>query len=102
VIERTVATESSQLITVSSLPLHVLCGEVEAGASAASSVPPALSVLPENGLDIEAHVDAIRRDLMRQALQRCSGVQKDAARLLRMTYRAFRYHAEKYRLTGED
>jgi two-component system response regulator PilR (NtrC family) len=102
VIERTVATESSQLITVSSLPLHVLGGEVEAGASAASSVPPALSVLPENGLDIEAHVDAIRRDLMRQALQRCSGVQKDAARLLRMTYRAFRYHAEKYRLTGED
>jgi two-component system response regulator PilR (NtrC family) len=102
VIERTVATESSQLITVSSLPLHVLGGEVEAGASAASSVPPALSVLPENGLDIEAHVDAIRRDLMRQALQRCSGVQKDAARLVRMTYRAFRYHAEKYRLTGED
>jgi len=102
VVERTVATESSQLITVSSLPLHVLGGEVEAGVSAASSVPPALSVLPENGLDIEAHVDAIRRDLMRQALQRCSGVQKDAARLLRMTYRAFRYHAEKYRLTGED
>ena len=60
------------------------------------------SALPENGLDIEAHVDAIRRDLMRQALKRCGGVQKEAARLLRMTYRAFRYHAEKYNLTSEE
>jgi two-component system response regulator PilR (NtrC family) len=100
VIERTVATESSQLITVSSLPLHVLGGEVEVGAVAPG--PPALTALPEHGIDIEAHVDAIRRDLMRQALKRCGGVQKEAARMLRMTYRAFRYHAEKYRLTGED
>jgi two-component system response regulator PilR (NtrC family) len=100
--ERTVATESSQLITVSSLPLHVLGSEVETGGPAAASAPPPLSALPENGLDIEAHVEAIRRDLMRQALRRCGGVQKDAARLLRMTYRAFRYHAEKYRLTEED
>ena len=96
VIERTVATESSQLITVSSLPPSILDSELEAG------VLPGLSVLPEAGLDIEAHVDTIRRDLMRQALQRAGGVQKDAARMLRMTYRAFRYHAEKYNLTTED
>ena len=96
VIERTVATESSQLITVSSLPPSILGSELEAG------VLPGLSVLPEAGLDIEAHVDTIRRDLMRQALQRAGGVQKDAARMLRMTYRAFRYHAEKYNLTTED
>jgi DNA-binding NtrC family response regulator len=96
VIERTVATESSQLITVSSLPPSILESELEAG------VLPGLSVLPEAGLDIEAHVDTIRRDLMRQALQRAGGVQKEAARMLRMTYRAFRYHAEKYNLTAED
>jgi len=96
VIERTVATESSQLITVSSLPPSILDSELEAG------VLPGLSVLPEAGLDIEAHIDTIRRDLMRQALQRAGGVQKDAARMLRMTYRAFRYHAEKYNLTAED
>jgi two-component system response regulator PilR (NtrC family) len=61
-----------------------------------------LAVLPESGFDIEAHLDVIRRDLMRQALKRCGGVQKEAARLLQMTYRAFRYHAEKYNLTSED
>ena len=96
VVERTVATESSHLITVSSLPPSILGSATETG------LLPVLAALPEEGLDIEAHLDAMRRELMRQALGRCGGVQKDAARLLRMTYRAFRYHAEKYNLTMED
>ena len=96
VVERTVATESSHLITVSSLPPSVLESERESGTLVG------VAVLPEDGLDIEAHVDVVRRELMQQALRRCGGVQKDAARLLRMTYRAFRYHAEKYNLVAED
>ncbi len=95
-VERTVATESSYLITVSSLPPTILGSEMEGGAL------PGMPGLPEDGLDLEAHLDAMRRELMRQALVRCGGVQKDAARLLRMTYRAFRYHAEKFNLTAED
>lgn len=96
VVERTVAMEPSPLITVSSLPRNLLGAEAHEaqGASARS--------LPEDGLDLEAHLDGMRRELMRQALERCGGVQKDAARLLRMTYRAFRYHAEKFNLTTED
>ena len=96
VVERTVAMEPSPLITVSSLPRTLLGAEAHEaqGASARS--------LPEDGLDLEAHLDGMRRELMRQALERCGGVQKDAARLLRMTYRAFRYHAEKFNLTTED
>ena len=88
--------EPSPLITVSSLPRSLLGAEAHEaqGASARS--------LPEDGLDLEAHLDGMRRELMRQALERCGGVQKDAARLLRMTYRAFRYHAEKFNLTTED
>ena len=95
VIERTVAMEPSPLITVSSLPRSLLGGESEAARAAAT-------VLPEGGLDVEAHLDGVRRELMRQALERCGGVQKDAARLLRMTYRAFRYHAEKFNLTTTE
>jgi len=95
VVERTVATESSYLITVSSLPPTIL------GSNLESRSVPVTTALPEEGLDIEAHVDAVRRELMRQALERCGGVQKEAARLLHMTYRAFRYHAEKYHLTAE-
>jgi len=96
VVERTVATESSYLITVSSLPPSVLGSAAEAGA------PPVMTVLPEDGLDIEAHLETMRRELMRQALERCGGVQKEAARMLRMTYRAFRYHAEKFNLAPEE
>ncbi len=96
VIERAVAMERSSLITVGSLPTSLL-----SAASLAASRDAGLT-LPVEGLDIEAHLDAIRRDLMRQALERCRGVQKEAAGLLRMTYRAFRYHAEKYRLTTEE
>ncbi len=96
VVERTVATESSVLITVSALPPTIL------GSSPDAATSPVMAALPEDGLDIEAHLDAMRRELMRQALERCGGVQKDAARLLKMTYRAFRYHAEKYSLALEE
>lgn len=96
VMERAVAMEPSSLITLSSLPRTLF-------AAAASSHQTALGLsLPEEGLNIEAHLDAIRRELMVQALERCRGVQKDAARLLNMTYRAFRYHAEKFNLAGKD
>ncbi len=96
VIEQAVAMESSPLITVGSLPQRIL-GELAAAPPRSTGM-----VLPEEGLDLEAYTEAVRRELMRQALERCRGVQKDAARLLRMTYRAFRYHAEKYNLVQPE
>ena len=39
---------------------------------------------------------------MHQALVRTSGNQKEAAKLLRLSYRAFRYHAEKLGLGRES
>jgi two-component system response regulator PilR (NtrC family) len=96
VVERTVAMEPSPLITVSSLPPAILGSEARAGAADRETT------LPEDGLDLEAHLGAIRRELMVAALNRCGGVQKRAAQMLRLSYRAFRYHAEKYNLTTED
>ena len=96
VIEQAVAMEPSRLITVSSLPATVLGGLEEHSQQLLGTL------LPSEGLDLEAHLDAVRRELMRQALDRCAGVQKDAARLLRMSYRAFRYYAEKLRLKTEE
>ncbi len=37
---------------------------------------------------------------MRQALDRSGGVQTQAAELLRMSFRSFRYYARKSGLTG--
>ncbi len=95
VIERMVAMEPANLLTVSSLPPAVL------GFDPGEPVR-RLHTVPEDGLDIEAYLDNLRLDLMRQALERAGGVQKRAAELLRMSYRAFRYHAGKYRLATEE
>jgi two-component system response regulator PilR (NtrC family) len=95
-VERTVAMEPSPLITVSSLPPSIL------GSDARRHAADPATLLPEDGLDIETHLNSIRRELMVAALNRSGGVQKRAAELLRLSYRAFRYHAEKFNLASED
>ncbi|MEO1084807.1 MAG: helix-turn-helix domain-containing protein, partial [Acidobacteriota bacterium] len=50
--------------------------------------------------DLEAYLDDIRSELMQQALERSEGVQTQAAEMLQMTFRSFRYYAKKLGLTG--
>ncbi len=57
--------------------------------------------LPDEGLDLEAHLERIRAELMNQALDRCGGVQTKAAELLGMSFRSFRYYAKKVGVTAE-
>jgi two-component system response regulator PilR (NtrC family) len=90
-IERAVALSTSDVITAEDLP--------SALALAAAADEPGFS-LPEEGLDLENLLEGIRADLMRQALARTGGVQTQAAELLRMTFRSFRYYAKKAGLTG--
>ncbi|HET6412582.1 MAG TPA: sigma-54 dependent transcriptional regulator [Anaeromyxobacter sp.] len=52
--------------------------------------------LPEKGVDLQAHLDAIERRLLLQALERAGGVKTEAARLLALTFRSFRYRLAKY------
>jgi DNA-binding NtrC family response regulator len=94
VIERTVALEPTEMISSGSLPEHLR------GAPERTAVE--RTGLPEEGLDIEEYMDNVRRSLMRQALERTDGHQKKASELLRMSYRAFRYHAEKLGLVRDD
>jgi DNA-binding NtrC family response regulator len=94
VIERTIALESTEMISSGSLPEHL------------RGIPEETAIehmgLPEEGLDIDEYVDNVRRSLMRQALEKTDGHQKKASELLRMSYRAFRYHAEKLGLARDD
>jgi DNA-binding NtrC family response regulator len=94
IIERTVAMETSELISSGSLPEHLRGGS---GAPSFDHMG-----LPEEGIDLEEHLSAVRASLMRQALVRSGGQQKGAAELLRLSYRAFRYHAEKLGLAQDD
>ncbi len=94
VIERTVALEASAIISSGSLPEHLRGVAVGSWTDGVG--------LPEEGLDIDEYLDNVRRSLMHQALERTRGHQKNASELLRMSYRAFRYHAEKLGLAKDD
>ena len=58
--------------------------------------------LPAEGLNLEDYLESIRRQLMREALDRSRGVQTQAAELLGISFRSFRYYAKKAGLTGKD
>ncbi len=95
VIERAVALETADVIQLDSLPREVRQGRRDAPAE------PDV-VLPGGGLDLESHLEELRRRYMAEAMERCGGVQTRAAELLGMTFRSFRYFAKKYGLTGRD
>jgi DNA-binding NtrC family response regulator len=90
-IERTVALEPTEIISSGSLPEHLRGAPRDQYLGQAS--------LPEEGIDLEEFLESQRLLLMRQALERTDGNQKKAADLLRLSYRAFRYHAEKLGLS---
>ena len=94
IIERTVALEASEIISSGSLPEHLRGGP--------GGPPIEQSSLPEEGLDLEEYLDNMRLSLMRQALEKTGGQQKKASELLRMSYRAFRYHADKLGLVRDE
>ena len=54
--------------------------------------------IPEDGLDFDAWIADQERRLVAQALERAGGVKKDAAALLKVSARSFRYLADKYGL----
>ncbi len=92
VIERALALSTGEALGADDIPTHLL--RPGPGAAGATELPP-------EGMNLDAHLDDVRRDLMAQALERCVGVQTKAAELLGMTFRSFRYYGKKLGLTGE-
>jgi len=91
-MERAVALERSEAITVSSLPAAVQRGEARR--------PGQGSPMPQlpHGFDLEQHVQEIEREYIAEALRRAGGVKMKAAELLGMSFRSFRYYMKKYNL----
>ena len=92
-MERAVALERSPSILVESLPEQVR----GAAATAAGAVVPSEN-FPDNGFDLEQHVQHIEREYIAEALKRAGGVKVKAAELLGMSFRSFRYYMKKYDL----
>jgi two-component system response regulator PilR (NtrC family) len=92
VLERAVALEATPTVLMESLPATIR------GGAARTTGHQASVELPENGFDLEAHVQKIERGYLAEALQRAGGVQVKAAELLGMSFRSFRYYVKKYNL----
>ncbi len=93
VIERMIALEASDVLTTKSLPEHVLLG---------GSMPDVTFELPADGISLVDHLEGIGKIFMLKALERTGGVQTQAAELLRMSFRSFRYYAKKYDLISRE
>lgn len=58
--------------------------------------------LPNEGMDLEHFIGNMEKDLLLKALQRSKGIKKEAARLLGLNFRSFRYRLEKYGISKGD
>ena len=94
-IERAVALERTPAVLPDSLPEAVR-------ASDAASPAPGSQGIEESplsdGFDLEQHVQGIEREYIMEALRRSNGVKKNAAELLGLSFRQFRYLLKKYNI----
>jgi two-component system response regulator PilR (NtrC family) len=97
-IERAVALESAQRITVESLPDRIRNAfqETVAHADGNSNGNGHGMLLPSEGLNLEDHIGQLERSYLLAAMERSGGVRTRAAELLQMSYRSFRHYAKKY------
>jgi two-component system response regulator PilR (NtrC family) len=91
VIERAVALETTDQLTPMSFPSHIKDLD-----DREKQQRPVTIALPPEGIELDATVSNVEKDLMLQALERVGWVQKHAAELLRISFRAFRHKAKKY------
>ena len=97
VIERAVALEASDVVRADGLPM-----EIRAGRASSKESLLGLLALEDEGIDLETVLEQVRAHYMREALSKRGGVQIQAARLLGMSFRSFRYFAKKYGLVARN
>ena len=88
-MERCVVLGRGETLTEDSLPPQIRAGVETSGDSS-------FVALPEEGLDLDAYLGAIEKDILLKALDRTGGVRKRAAELLGITFRSIRYRLAKF------
>jgi two-component system response regulator PilR (NtrC family) len=89
VIERAMAMESGEAVTSDSLP------PILSGGEAAGDVGQSAAEFPPEGVNLEEILDRIEQSYVRKALEKARGNRQEAARLLGLTMRSFRYRLAK-------
>ena len=95
IIERAVALEHHDVILPESLPDFL-------NQPAECLLPLAPVGLPDQGMNLDATIEDIERRLLSEALRRSKGVKKDAAELLGISFRSFRYRLAKLGLAAAE
>jgi two-component system response regulator PilR (NtrC family) len=93
-VERAVTLADGPVIEPGVLPPGLQGHAAPAPAAAATA-------LPDEGLDLQAHLDRVERAILERALERTGGVKTEAARLLSLTFRSLRYRLAKFGIGGE-
>ncbi len=93
VIERAVVMTQGTELTVESFPKSLMGGHAPTGHPTVD--------IPTEGMDFDRVIAEIEKDLLVQALQKTGWVKKEAARMLNMSFRSFRYKLSKYDISKE-
>jgi two-component system response regulator PilR (NtrC family) len=90
-MERAVALETSQEISMGVLPARIAGYQTPLDLAAGDTVR-----LPPEGLDFEQQMAEAERRYLQAALEAGNGVRTRAAELLKISYRSFRHYAKKH------
>jgi two-component system response regulator PilR (NtrC family) len=94
-IERAVTLATSDQLALDAFPSL-------AGLRGAEPSPNAIDHLPDDGLDLEHHLEDYERTILIKALEKTGGNRTEAARLLHVSFRSMRYRLSKLGITGMD
>lgn len=93
-LERAVTLEISSKIRLESLSKNIRMGE--------QAISDDEKISLGTGIHLESYLEELRKEYMSKALEKCNGVQSQAAKMLGMTFRSFRYFAKKYGFSGQN
>ena len=97
-IERAVTLGQDDYLTVNDLPQRVR--EAERGHLLSGNFE--LHEIPDQGLPMEDLLEAYESHLLTMALKKTNGKKKEAAKLLGLSFRSFRYRVAKLGIHNED
>lgn len=106
IIERSLAVERGSEISLPSLGFPASARVTSAlgtGETADAVLPdPATVELPAEGMDLEGLLETLERAYLAKALERSGGAKQEAARLLGLSFRSFRYRLTKHNFEGAE
>ncbi len=94
IIERAVALERSDVILPESLSEQIR-GKSKTGDSGEMEIP-------DEGIDMEKAMDEMEKKLLLKSLKMAGGIKTNAAKLLKLSFRSFRYRLAKFGLDTEE